>query len=91
MTLKEMVYRAILFQERVASYSFNSDIWYVIKWNKQTYIHYRYASGYGLGKIHWYLCADQIPPKWNCQTQEIDLTKSSIGARQPSPAPAASE
>lgn len=71
MTLKEMVYQKIVSDERVASYELYGEIWYVAKWNRQTYIHYTRRTSYNMLKYCWYLSSNLYPAKWKCQVTEM--------------------
>lgn len=73
MTLKQIIYRQITEGERMAAYQFYEEIWYVVKWNQQTYIHYTMKINEAGLKILYYLSANTYSPKWKCQTQEIKL------------------
>lgn len=68
-----MVYNKIISGERIAAYKFYEDYWYVVVWNKQTFIHYRQTVRAGKAIFHWFLCDSILSPKWNCQTQQIEV------------------
>lgn len=74
-SLKAMIYEAILNNEREYSYMLYSELWYVVKWNKQTFIHYHYTPGYGSIKIIWYLSASIYPAKFRSQTDSFEVQK----------------
>lgn len=73
MTLNQLIYNAIFEKERVSAYKIYEEFWYVIRWNKQTFIHYTYRQSKGTIIIHYYLCASILAPKWPCQTQELTV------------------
>lgn len=66
-----MVYRCIVENNRVSCYKVYEEFWYVIQWNKQTYIHYTIKESPGSIKVLWYLSASILAPKWKAQTQEL--------------------
>lgn len=73
MTLKEMIYLKIIEGERVASYKIYGEFWYVVRWNKSTYIHYTRKTSYNMLKYNWYLSSNLYPMKWRVQTQDLTM------------------
>lgn len=73
MTLQQMVYNAILHNDRVAAYKVFDEIWYVVKWNKQTYIHYTTKHHNTKAQFYWYLSASTLAPTWRAQTELIEV------------------
>lgn len=71
MTLYKAIYDKIFAEQRVSSYKIYEEYWYVVTWNKQTYIHYTYRQRHGKISIHWYFCSSILPPKWPVQTDEL--------------------
>jgi hypothetical protein len=72
-TLKQMVFEKIVNGERVSCYKIYDEYWYVVIWNKQTYIHYTQKLTEGSVKFLWYLSANILAPKWKAQTQQIEV------------------
>lgn len=68
-----MVYNAIINNERVASYKIFDEFWHVVKWNKQTYIHYTTKHKPLKAQFYWYLSASTLAPKWKAQTELIEV------------------
>lgn len=73
MTLKELVLGKILNGERVSCYKIYDEFWYVVTWNRQTYIHYTQKMTEGSVKFLWYLSASILAPKWKAQTELIEV------------------
>lgn len=82
MTLKEMIYQKIITGLRISSYKTFDEFWYVIQWNKQTYIHYTFKVGQGRAKFLWYLSASILAPKWKAQTESFEI-QSTINTSEP--------
>lgn len=64
-----MVYQKIISGERVAGYKFYDEFWYVIEWNKLTYIHYSHKIGHGHAHYSWYISSEILHPKFKVQFQ----------------------
>jgi len=73
MTLKEMIYQKIVEGERICSYKIYGEFWYVVKWNKQIYVHYTRRTSFNKLKYLWYLSANETPARFRCQTQELQI------------------
>lgn len=72
-TLKEIIYEKIVDANTQDSYLIHEEIWYIIPFQKGSWIHYTIKEITTGVKILWFLCGDKNPHKWPVQCREANF------------------
>jgi hypothetical protein len=72
-TVKEIIYESVLQNKRLLSYAKYEEIWYVIGWTENIYIHYRIKTVGTHYRIFYFFDSRRLPPEFNPVTQSVDI------------------